>query len=432
MQPSQFKEMSRNGQTVLQMRPAWSSYWRSGLAAMGVVVFWMTQRALFDELTLGLGIPAELAKIGLVLGLLPIALRVLYHRYTHAYEIENGRKIRTVAGFISRDKREFPLTDKVQTDMEQSVSGRLLNYGMIGFWTGDDRSRLEWRNAPDPDRIIAYLDKMKFDTQKGVQEDGSIFSHQTSAVEAPTLKEAKSTKYTHFGRAADYKQLSDRVVKRIITPFGEYLDNDDGTVSNKESGLMWLCAPWGMIWNGAGFVGSPIKLQWNQAVTLFGRGRSVGYGVGRKLAYFCPEKRAASSFDNGYKTGKCMVHAAGYKDWRLPTAAELDRIVSYAHRRSLEPGEALSELSEDEQYDWGWGGEANQAVRERLYPKLFTPSHLHLWTATGLGGSLAWAYDGSLPVGDFNVTEGRSVMFVRRLTGGELLPPKIENEEVVW
>ena len=92
---------------------------------------------------------------------MPIIAGVVYHRYTHAYEIENGRKLRLLAGFISRVKREFPLTDKVQTDMGQSIAGRLLNYGTIAFWTGDDRSRLVWAKVSDPDRVIAYLDLLK-------------------------------------------------------------------------------------------------------------------------------------------------------------------------------------------------------------------------------------------------------------------------------
>ena len=169
MQPGQFKQLSRKGQSVLQMRPAWTSYWRSGLAAVVVTGLWFVQRELFDGLAQRLGIPVELSGLGLAIALVPILAGVIYHRYTHAYEIENGRKLRLLTGFISRVKREFPLTDKVQTDMGQTIAGRLLNYGTIAFWTGDDRSRLEWRNAPDPDRVIAYLDELKSGAGKASQ-----------------------------------------------------------------------------------------------------------------------------------------------------------------------------------------------------------------------------------------------------------------------
>eukprot|EP00581_Thalassiosira_minuscula_P037768 CAMPEP_0184465606 /NCGR_PEP_ID=MMETSP0740-20130409/62518_1 /TAXON_ID=385413 /ORGANISM="Thalassiosira miniscula, Strain CCMP1093" /LENGTH=86 /DNA_ID=CAMNT_0026840475 /DNA_START=480 /DNA_END=737 /DNA_ORIENTATION=+ len=78
------------------------------LAAGGVVGLWILQRPFFDALSDAVGLPAELAGLGLGLGLLPIVARVLYHRYTHAYEIEDRKKLRMVAGFISRVKREFP------------------------------------------------------------------------------------------------------------------------------------------------------------------------------------------------------------------------------------------------------------------------------------------------------------------------------------
>ena len=56
----------------------------------------------------------------------------------------------------------------------------------------------------------------------------------------------------------------------------------------------------------------------------------------------------------------------------------------------------------------------------------------HLWTANGVGGGLAWAFDGGLPVGDFKVSDERPVLFVRTITGSELKAPKMEDEEIQW
>ena len=436
MQPGQFKHLSRKGQTILRTRPAWTSYWRSGLAAVVVTCLWFAKRELFDRLAQRLGIPAELSDLGLAVVLVPIIAGVVYHRYTHAYEIENGRKLRLLAGFISRVKREFPLTDKVQTDMGQSIAGRLLNYGTIAFWTGDDRSRLVWAKVSDPDRVIAYLDLLKAGPQDTsyapvVYKAGGAARPASRLPEPPTLQEAKSAKVTHFGKAVEYKHIKDMVARRIKTPLGDYIDNDDGTVSHADSGLMWLRAPWGMVWTGGGFAGEPIRMRWSDAAELFGVGIAVGYNVGNSMAYMGNGKRAASAFEHGYRKGKCVIDAAGYTDWRLPTAAELDQFVPYHHRREEDMSEVEASMSQDEAYLWGWKGRASFAVAKRLYPELFE-TNVHLWTATGLGGGLAWAYDGQMPVGDFKANDKLGVLFVRRLTGGEIRAPEIVHEEITW
>lgn len=440
MTPHQFKTVRRGGRDVLRMRPAWLSYWGSCLVMMGVIGLWVVQRPLFDAVADVLGVPTEFSGLGLVIGLLPIVIRVLYHRYTHAYEIENGTKLRLVAGFISRVKREFPLTDKVQTDMGQSIMGRILNYGTLAFWTGDDRSRLTWKDAPDPDQIVAFLDRLKSRDSSASHQDTHAQPAPSSATddrhrgripEPPTLKEAKSSKYTHFGRSPEYKQLSEMIEKRIKTPLGNYIDNDDGTVTDEQGGLMWLRAPWGMVWTGAGFASEPIALKWGVAADLFGRGPDVGYNVGSTMAYMGHEKRRASAFRNGYKGGKCVVHAAGYKDWRLPTAEEIDRLSPYIPSNSNDTGRDGHNLSRDDTYDWQWHGKAARAVFQRLYPEL-SAMKSYLWTANGVGGGLAWAFDGGLPVGDFKVADARPVLFVRKIAGSELKAPKMEDEEIQW
>lgn len=435
MQPKYFNEYRLQGRTVLRMRPAWSSYWGSMIAVAVIVGLWMLQRALFDEVAATLGVPPELPAASLVLALSPILLRVLYHRYTHAYEIEDDRKLRLSAGFIARQKREFPLSDKVQTDVSQSIIARMLNFGTIGFWTGDDRSRLEWHNAPDPDRIVAFLDQLKSGAPVGrkaaEQSDASHADATVASIHPPDLKEAKSSRITHFGRTSEsvFKPASEMVAKRLQTPIGAYLDNDDGTVSDEQNGLMFIRAPWGTVWNGDKFVGDPILLKWTEAVGLFGRGADVGYGVGDTMAYMGYAKRTAAAFENGYQAGRCEVQFAGFKDWRLPTADELDRFAPYVHRNSRDGSPSDPKLSTDEKYDWNWKGRSSKPVLMRLYPEL-EASNAHLWTANSLGGGLAWAYDGSMPPGDHKTDQARAVLFVRSVSPYDLAAGQIVNEDL--
>jgi hypothetical protein len=432
MTPSQFEVVHRGGKQVLRLRPAWASYWGSFLGAVGVFVLWLMQKQIIDGLMSEFGVPAALSILGLIVPLLLIFTPAFYHRYTHSYEIENGNKLRLIEGFISRVKREFPLTDKVQTDMGQTLIGRILNYGSLAFWTGDDRSRLNWTNVADPDRVIAYIDQMKSGNQPGAEASpkGAVETISTSLPAPPSLKQAKSSKLTHFGSADEFKPISERVAKRIKTPLGTYIDNDDGTVTDEWSGLMWLRAPWGMVWTGNGFAGEPLVLNWRTAVDLFGRGTVVGYNVGSTKAYMNHEKRAASAFESGFERGRCTVQAAGFRDWRLPTAAELDRFSPYLHGNSMDLTEYPHEFSKD-QYEWRWREPAAVAVFKRLYPEIRS-TRPHLWTATGAGGGIAWAYDGGLPVGDFKTNEERSVIFVRKLTGGEPKPGKVEDENIAF
>lgn len=408
------------------------------IVALLVAVIWFFQRELFNEITSGLRMPASLAGIGLIIGLAPIAFRVLYHRYTHSYEIEGNQKLRITAGFIARHKREFTLSDKVQTDVSQSIIARLLNFGTIAFWTGDDRSRLEWRNAPDPDRIVAFLDHVKKSAdvdQKPQFEDAPQHNNVAPAprrsIEVPTLKEAKSTHATHFGRGSEafFKPSAEMIAKRIQTPFGAYTDNDDGTVSDHQNRLMFIRAPWGMVWNGDRFVGEPIALNWGEAVRQFGRGVDVGYKVGGTMAQMGEEKRNAAAFKNGYESGRCQIEFAGFTDWRLPTADEFDRMSPYCHRFESGVSGADTALTPDEQSDWGWRGPFSRAVFERLYPE-FSAMHEHAWTATGLGGGLAWAFDGGLPVGDFKVQETRPVIFVRNIRHTDIPAATTVDEKI--
>jgi len=429
--PSQFDRFERNGKEILRLRPAWRSFWRSGIVVTGIFMLWLVKKEVFDGLAHSLGIPAQLSALGLVIGLAPIVFAVLYQRYTRSYEIEDGCKLRVTVGFIARTKREFSLSDKIQADMSQTIPARLLNYGIITFWTGDDKSRLQWFNAPAPDKVIGYIDTLKdpahyaASTPPGASDPSaskapSSGTHTSAAQATPSLAEAKKTKATHFGPMPDHRAPSDKPRLRYKTPFGHYIDNRDGTVSHEETGLMWIRAPWGMVWNGESFTGEPIKLKWEEATRLFGRGAAVNYQVGTTKAFFDRKKRVASAFRNGYRLGKCRIDFASHQDWRLPTADDYQLMSISARPHRMGDGDhdpAVHELNDDEVLEWSWLGRANSRVIARLFPEFYTLTsrrEVFLWSATELGDALAWAYDGTFPVGDYKIKNPMGVMFVRQ------------------
>lgn len=386
---------------------------------MGVYALWLVQRQLFDGVTAAIGIPAELSAIGLLLGAAPILTAVAIDRFTKSYELVGNHTLRGTSGFIARQQRQLELSPQVHLDLEQSVAGRLLGFGTLTFWTGDDRSRMVWKNVANPTAVMGLVDSMRRgsggvrDTQPAAGEAG--FSTGLAGVPAappPTpeetaaqiLREAKKTKSTHFGPVT---APAGAEPARYDTPFGTYVDHKDGTVSHVESNLRMIRAPWGMQWEGDRFHGVPVQLTWPEAVGLFGRGSDVGYDVGGTMAMFGEAKRQASAYAHGYEVGRCRVHFAGRVDWRLPTADELGRLSASLQCFISETRHHRT----DEEFGWDWRGEKNWSLVQLLYPELFPGPQL--WSATGLGGGLAWAYDGSFPVGDHETAHQRAVVFVR-------------------
>lgn len=399
-------------------RPAWRSYWPSGIALLGVYGLWLVQRQLFDGIASALGFPAELSAIGLLIGAAPIAAAVLVDRFTKSYELVGGHTVRGTTGFIARQRRQLALTGQVHMDLEQSVAGRMLGYGTLVFWTGDDRSRMGWKNVPRPTQIVDTVDAMRArgGAAVGVPAPGGATGGSSGAVAptatpeevaADTLRAAKKAKLTGFG-SVSATPAGEPV--RHETPFGTYVDNRDGTVTHVESSLRMIRAPWGMRWNGERFEGVPIQLTWNDAVRLFGRGADVTYAVGGTMARFGEAKRQAAAHAHGYKVGKCSVDFAGRTDWRLATADELGRM-SASLGCFIEEGR---HRPTEEEEGWSWGGKKNEALIEKLYPELFPGPHV--WSATGLGDGLAWGYDGGFSVGDHKTGLEKAVVFVRNET----------------
>lgn len=80
------------------------------------------------------------------------------------------------------------------------------------------------------------------------------------------------------------------------TPTADFVDNHDGTVLHRLTGLVWMRCALGQTWDGATCIGQPGSYPWEQALG--------------EVANF----NKAGGF-------------AGNRDWRLPNIKELDSII---------------------------------------------------------------------------------------------------------
>lgn len=91
--------------------------------------------------------------------------------------------------------------------------------------------------------------------------------------------------------SAEAEQVCKTESIRPSAPAIDFIDNKDGTVIHKRSGLVWMRCSLGQTWDGAGCQGEPKRYLWRQAL----------------------QEAEAASY-------------AGHKDWRLPNIKELESI----------------------------------------------------------------------------------------------------------
>lgn len=90
---------------------------------------------------------------------------------------------------------------------------------------------------------------------------------------------------------------------RAATPTADFIDNKDGTVTHRRTGLTWMRCSLGQSWDGKSCIGKAGKYVWQKALLA------------------APDLNAAG----GYASGA---------DWRLPNIKELDSI---AETQCLQP-----------------------------------------------------------------------------------------------
>ncbi len=141
------------------------------------------------------------------------------------------------------------------------------------------------------------------------------------------------------------------------TPTKDFTIHDDGTVTHRKTGLMWMRCALGQSWNGAGCAGDVQAYTWQGAL------------------------QAADSAD-----------FAGHSDWRLPNIKELSSIVEQAC--------------------------INSAINVTIFPA--TPSN-SFWSVSPYAGAVSGAWNVNFYGGGNSAGHGTTGSFphVRLVRGGQ-------------
>lgn len=216
------------------------------------------------------------------------------------------------------------------------------------------------------------------------------------------IDQAKQERYATFG--SDGRELTNftQAQETMRTPAGTFITNGDGTVTHKEKGLMFVAAPWGTEFNGEKFTGEPVKITWDDATAMFGRGREV---ADPDRSVMDTSRLPLAAHDVGYRRGDVKVAFAEHDDWRLPTADEL-QLLSITDSGS--PWQVKPRPGKEQVID-------PYHARSRLFPFFSENSYtLIVWSATGANEQDAWAIDNSnWPVSKVRRSERFHVLFVR-------------------
>jgi len=111
----------------------------------------------------------------------------------------------------------------------------------------------------------------------------------------------------HFAEAASSDQTPPSAARTAGPAQSPFLDNGNGTVTDKTSGLMWKKCSEGQTWRKAG----------NRC-----EGEAAGYSWDDAL--------------NNVEIMNTRSGTAGFKDWRLPTIKELATLVDYERETPID------------------------------------------------------------------------------------------------
>jgi hypothetical protein len=145
-------------------------------------------------------------------------------------------------------------------------------------------------------------------------------------------------------------RVTDTSNRKRIGPESRYVDNEDGTVTDVITGLMWMRCAIGQKWIEQTCKGKATEMNWDDAT-------------------------------------KYSLKLAGYNDWRLPNIEELGTLVYCSN--GMPDFYSNGKNASNESNDWGcYGKPVQDHIRPTIAPGVFpnSPSSL-FWSSTRKGPS---------------------------------------------
>jgi len=175
-----------------------------------------------------------------------------------------------------------------------------------------------------------------------------------------------------------YKMNTPNTVK---TPFGEIVNNHDGTVTDNNTGLMWMSGLYGKRYEEGRWSGDALKCSWKEATKFFGR--SSKYFLRNQDVVKAGED---GEFIEGFKPGSQTVRFAGFSDWRLATATEAWTL---SRRLYKDPSDEYDDLPEKMYHLFSGAQDSTFWTCSSLdKPNFLTGKPVHAWALNGIGSNL--------------------------------------------
>lgn len=152
-----FSEKRRDGESVLEARPAWRSYCTHFIviaAALALDIFRVEAAAFFLEYS-GISIsPTLLGLIHIVLLIIPTiaVLNIARHRFSRKYIIRNADRIISEHGYIGKHERSVPM-NAVSIEVRQPFWGAVFSFGDLLFRPGTEQIECAWEGVISPRKL---------------------------------------------------------------------------------------------------------------------------------------------------------------------------------------------------------------------------------------------------------------------------------------
>ncbi|MCB1765318.1 MAG: DUF1566 domain-containing protein [Candidatus Competibacteraceae bacterium] len=150
-----------------------------------------------------------------------------------------------------------------------------------------------------PDLVVALLPSLLLATESPIFQDAlaaQMKSLMQESFERPAWFSALLASSLHKGAVLAIRTFLPKLRSLSLLMASRYLDNGDGTVTDVETGLQWMCFSLGQKWQNETCIGEAKRYTWQKAL-------------------------------DAAKALNCQGGYAGYRDWRVPTKEELQTLI---------------------------------------------------------------------------------------------------------